>query len=103
MQEGESVLLNKMSVRFRMTYPAASEDAVKAFEALIGLSLPADYRTFLLSINGGRGPEPEGFRIETGERSMLADLYPIGDGQGYDLQAHFAHMKAELPDGVIRI
>ena len=92
-----------MSVVFRTTFPPTSDEALTAFEQQIGEPLPADYRSFLLKTNGGEQPDPEGFRVETGEGSMLAILYPVGDGTGYDLTAHFNHMKEELPSGVIPI
>jgi SMI1-KNR4 cell-wall len=92
-----------MSVTFLKTYPRTDEQSVEEFEQLIGSPLPADYRSFLLTTNGGQKPEPEGFKTETGERSMLSYLYPVGDGNGYDLQAHFHQMRSELPNGVIRI
>lgn len=92
-----------MHITFLKSNPTTDEESVKAFEEMIGFRLPADYRSFLLTTNGGQKPNPEGFKTETGERSMLSYLYPVGDGRGYDLQAHFLHMRSELPNGVIRI
>lgn len=92
-----------MNIVFRTTFSPSNEEAIAAFEQLIGEQLPTDYRNFLLKTNGGAQPDPEGFRVETGERSMLAVLYSLGDGKAYDLKAHFLHLKEELPSGVIPI
>lgn len=92
-----------MNVKFLITYQPTDEQSVEKFEELIGFPLPADYRSFLLTTNGGHKPKPEGFKTETGESSMLSYLYPVSDEEGYDLQEHFHDMRAKLPTGVIRI
>ena len=93
-----------MNLRFRAAFPPTDEAAVREYEALIGHSLPADYREFLLNTNGGKQPEPESFRVETGEKSMMSVFFPIGRrGTFYDLGGQFLTMRDELPGGVIPI
>ena len=38
------------------TGPRITEDDVHRLEQQLGLQLPADYRRFLLEVNGGRAP-----------------------------------------------
>src|SRR5436190_13389301 len=46
--------------------PRLSEKDITEFEQIIGSTLPADYRTFLLATNGGEPPEGTGwFRMKT--------------------------------------
>lgn len=55
--------------RWFITHPPLSEDAVRAFEAGISVSLPSEYRGFLMHVgNGGAGP-PYG-------------LYKLGEYEG---------------------
>lgn len=93
-----------MSVSFRSGFPQTTEGAVRDFEAAVGFRLPEDYREFLLKDNGGQQPEPDCFRVETGEITAVSVLFPIGkSGDYYDLSAHFEYQKDELPRGVIPI
>ena len=93
-----------MSVSFRSAFPPTTEGAICDYEATIGFKLPDDYREFLLKTNGGQQPEPECFRVETGEVSAVSVLFPIANSSDYyDLRAHFDHQKDELPRGVIPI
>ena len=56
------------------TRPPAPADELEAFEQLLDVSLPADYRRFLVMSNGGHcggalwyiGPSPEGRETEAG-------------------------------------
>ena len=59
---------SRVSVSPAFGSPAISEDNVAAFERDHGLSLPADYREFLLSYNGGR-PRPGWLRISAPQPS----------------------------------
>lgn len=45
-----------MGLRLRNCGPAVSEPDIAAFERRLGVSLPDDYRRFLLEVNGGGGP-----------------------------------------------
>jgi hypothetical protein len=93
-----------MSVRFLVNFPSTDEAGVREYETLIGHSLPTDFREFLLKTNGGKKPKPEGFRVETGETSMVSVFYPIGKrGTFHDLGGQFLTMRNELPEGVIPI
>ena len=52
-----------MSVTFKVNFPSTDEAGVREYESLIGFSLPAEYREFLLKINGGKKPDPNGTKI----------------------------------------
>jgi SMI1 / KNR4 family (SUKH-1) len=43
-------------VRLSNSGPPVTEADVAAFERRVGITLPADYRRFLLEVNGGDGP-----------------------------------------------
>lgn len=93
-----------MNLKFRNSFPPTTENAVLDFETTIGHRLPNDYRTFLLKDNGGEQPEPDCFRVETGEITALAVLFPIGvPNDFYDLAGHFKSKQDDLPKHVIPI
>lgn len=73
---------------FRLN-PVASPEAVAAFEERHGVSLPQEYRAFLLSVgNGGAGPG--------------CGVFPLGEFGGFktgDLSAPFPHTESwNAPD-----
>ena len=62
------------------SYPPLKEDDIVAAERQLGISLPADYRNFLLKHNGGY-PEPDafpisGFRTDGGGRLSGGEVTP---------------------------
>lgn len=52
--------------------PALTENQLLAFEASNGIKLPADYKTFLLTYNGG-APVPNAFPL-IGHRENASDI-----------------------------
>jgi len=78
--------------------PLITDQDIKSFEKTIGGRLPASYRRFLLTHNGGR-PEPH-FSKET----PLAAFYGIKAQEKYnDLLANYRRMHKWLPKEVIPI
>jgi hypothetical protein len=75
-----------MTINFESAGPAVTEEMVDAFEATLPGPLPADYRQFLLTQNGG-DPEPNWWppeisRVDFGARHFLG----LGDvGYSYSL------------------
>jgi cell wall assembly regulator SMI1 len=69
-------------IQFRISYPPASEQQVSQLEALIGRRLPDDYRTFLLTYNGGLQPREEKFNIPEVGGSLIQVFF--GFYGGYD-------------------
>ena len=53
--------------------PAADERRVATFETMLGASLPAEYRAFLLRTNGGQ-PDPPCFPVDGWENNPLGDV-----------------------------
>ena len=75
-------------------------------EKIIGVKLPEDYRTFLLTHNGGR-PEPDvGFKfnpIRQIDDSMIDWFYSIHDGKYSNLIKKFEKYKRYLPNDMLVI
>jgi hypothetical protein len=90
------------AVRFTNSGPALSESDVAAFEARHKLSLPADYRAFLLRTNGGQ-PEPNHLKLDGQAGATAADVYQLYTLEELEepLRAHRAagYPKHYLPVG----
>jgi hypothetical protein len=64
-------------------YGSLSIKELQVFEQHIGISLPDDYRDYLLTHNGGK-PENDTFHISEGEgESCLHHVYGLHDGPNY--------------------
>lgn len=83
-----------------------SETQIVAFERMVGGSLPADYRAFLLDSNGGR-VSPKRFATEDGKvESMVSILFPLSGGlNDEDLLREFQgfNLAKQLPLNLISI
>jgi ankyrin repeat protein len=75
-------------IRDSQRFGPASEDDIRAFERQYSMTLPSDYRAFLLEHNGGR-PEPSTFDI-VNNASAVHYLYGLHAGPNW----------ASLPDTV---
>lgn len=83
--------------------PRISEAIVEEFEMVANVELPADYRLFLLTINGG-APSLDTFRISGNRKSLLQYLFHLGDEQSYyNLKKRFLNHKEEIPLGYVCI
>jgi hypothetical protein len=93
----------KLPYSFRNVSRQLTEEEVHAFEAEFGASLPADYRSFLLSVNGGY-PEKRAFYYDEDKSFVLQRLYPLTD----ELESYFNlpstnHSGSEAPKGFLII
>lgn len=82
-----------------------SASAMSAAEKRLGVKLPADYKKFLRTTNGGC-PEPNCFRIPEREEALLGILYGIADNRtDGDLEYEQQEVTQwdPLPDGFIAI
>lgn len=61
----------------RKRFPLPSEKQVESLERRMNLTLPDDYRRFILEFNGGVFTEPV-FEFEGGFRDRLTAMYGIG-------------------------
>ena len=82
-------------------------EALQNAEKIIGVKLPEDYRTFLLTHNGGR-PEPDmGFKfkhpIRQFDESMIHFFYSINDGKGSNLIKEYKKHTPYMPDDMLII
>lgn len=65
------------------TGPAVTEEDVRAFEERLGVSLPEDYRLFLLQINGGRtASKATTFSFGARGRTNLNSILSLNDPKG---------------------
>jgi len=80
-------------MEFRNTGPKLSEETISAFEAHFQVTLPEDYRDFLLEHNGGRPEKNFCFDfVETGYQeteSILAEFFSMYDLE-YDYSENLA-------------
>jgi hypothetical protein len=86
--------------------PRVTEDDVRLFEREFGYELPADYRAFLLDVNGGYAPSSHCvFRLRTDE-TVLNSLFSLNATDDRDdlatAQKHYSP-DAMLPEGVLEI
>jgi hypothetical protein len=91
--------------RYRMSTPL-SEQEVRAFESRHGVTLPADYREFLLRVgNGGAGPYygvlPLGHHKAA--LPLLHQSFPHTSDWNEDSLADDAYLSDELTRGAMRI
>lgn len=82
--------------------PVISEGDVRAFESKIGATLPADYRDFLLQVNGGRTAQSHTtFGLRKGE-TILNSLHSLKEpDEQFDLETWWA--KHRVPDELLLV
>lgn len=72
-------------MKFRESGAAPTEDQVKQLESEFGISLPASYRKFLLTTNGGFPAEGNYFTAIDGDGFVLTKLWILGAEPPWDL------------------
>ena len=83
--------------------PKVSKQRVQKFERDTGLTLPADYRDFLLKHNGG-SPEKSRFEITDLREDAHLDCFYAIDGPDYmNIEKKLATWKSEMPPGFLPI
>ena len=93
------------------TGPRVTEKDVRRFEREFGHELPADYRAFLLDVNGGHAPNSHCvFTLRRGKRqdeSVLNSLYSLNTADESDDLAAVQQQRLDplikLPEGVLEI
>jgi|GEM_PF-758321 len=91
------------SIQFRTPGSPIKSGDVTEFEQRFGISLPEDYRQFLLLTNGGYQPTPETFKIEEEGETFLKELFSLNGKTFTSLEKQTVQMKSDLPAGVIPI
>jgi hypothetical protein len=88
------------NVRFKLDDPLAKNAEIQATEKHIGFPFPADYRDFLLKVNGGRILEDYVVRVEDmDEDVMIGTLFSIG--WACDIVATMNDIMATIPKGIV--
>jgi SMI1 / KNR4 family (SUKH-1) len=85
-------------------YGTTSADTIQRLEARAGISLPSDYKAFLLESNGGH-PNPDEFVVPgwLGESSAVHRLLGIHDGPNGNLETYIVRYRDRLQRGFIPI
>src|SRR5688572_7998164 len=87
-------------VTLRLEGSATDEDRVSTFEKSLGITLPREYREFLVAFNGGK-PNPGGFRLA--ERSgpytssLVNWLFGLEDIDACDLEKTRQLLEGRMP------
>jgi hypothetical protein len=83
--------------------PKLTRGRLQKFESDTGLTLPADYRAFLLKHNGG-SPVDSRFEVPDIREDVLLDYFYSIDGRsGVDLEKELATWESEMPEGFLPI
>ncbi len=95
---------NKLPWTITPLLALVSQASLAEYEASLGLSLPEDYKTFLISCNGGI-PFPHQLDIPNTKHAVLLDvLYGIKDERTPgDLVYELQHHQPDLPEGFLPI
>jgi hypothetical protein len=82
----------------------ATDEQIAEFEKTEGIILPADYRAFLKTYNGGR-PIPDCFPFGTEPGSLLDTFFELGEGESEtnDLQTKCNRYRGRIPPTVMPI
>ena len=82
----------------------ATDEQIAEFEKIEGVKLPADYRAFLMTYNGGR-PIPDCFPFGTEPGSLLDTFFELGEGEGKtnDLQTMCDQYRPRIPHTMMPI
>src|SRR5207302_1004740 len=92
-----------MATTFTEICPLADAEQLNAFEARHSLSLPDDYRRFLLHHNGGV-PQPSRVHIPQLKTDVLVDvLFALTSQRGLGLDGWIAEFGDEMPTGFLII
>ena len=75
-----------------------SLDELNEFETLIGMSLPEDYKAFMLEHNGGSIENLNHINYPNGEQG-LARLFSIKYGSGFTMEKMFLSNTERIPKG----
>jgi hypothetical protein len=82
----------------------ATDEQIAEFERSEGVTLPADFRKFLQTFNGGR-PIPDSFPIGADNGSLLNTFFQLGEGEGEmnDLQTMCDEYHGRIPPTMMPI
>jgi hypothetical protein len=92
-----------MEIEESFPKPSNHAERIAQLETNIGAPLPADYRGFLESTNGGV-PIPDGFHIsDTEGDSMVHEWFGIHDEDYGNLEENVSTFRDRVPQGVLPI
>lgn len=90
-------------ISWRTRFPQVNQGTIEAFEALIGFSIPEEYREFLLMNNGGE-PDKADFSVEGWGKTLVHVFYGLGTGyKAYDIDWSRSTFDDILPSEIIPI
>ncbi|HWO19370.1 MAG TPA: SMI1/KNR4 family protein [Kofleriaceae bacterium] len=82
----------------------ATDEQIAAFEKIEGVTLPAAYRAFLKTYNGGR-PIPDAFPYGDDDGSLMHAFFELDEGEdeSFDLQTICRRYRGRIPHTVMPI
>ena len=84
--------------------PEVTESEIAAFENQLGATLPADYRAFLLEVNGGRTARSHTVFCIRNDQTVLNTLHSLGEpAEERDLVTRWKRSRGRLPKEVLRV
>jgi len=84
--------------------PSVTETSIAAFEARLGATLPADYRAFLLDVNGGQTAANHSLFSIRKDRTILNSLNSIDHpDEQFDLATRWQRARWKLPKDVLPV
>lgn len=97
-------MMQQLSMDYSM--PPIQESDISRIERLFNITLPQDYRQFLLRYNGGR-PEPSVFRIKnyynSDNMAVIDTFLGISNGQEDSLEEYIKTYRDRMPKNIIPI
>ncbi len=93
-----------MATKINNSGSPLSESDIVRFESHLDITLPEEYRNFLLQHNGGE-PEPDEFVVPgwSGESSAISRFFSIVDNSESGLTHEITTYRNRIPDSIIPI
>ena len=93
-----------MAVTISGSHATLQEDDITELERLLGVTLPGDYRLFLLAHNGGR-PTPDGFlkSRDESDRDAIDWFLGVQAGAHNDLLSYVETYRDRIPPDLLPI
>ena len=89
-------------MRIDQTFPPTSPAQLDEFERDEGVQLPAEYREFLLTSNGGR-PDDNIVDVPDLDEVAVNDFFGLQPGEMYDLRGERAMYEGRIPPGTLPV
>jgi hypothetical protein len=94
----------KKTINFEKHFGPLKTDVLGSIEQAYNITLPKDYRDFLLVFNGGKPIESEFSLKDSSNSSLVAGFFGITDSKDYNLLFHYVVIyTGRIPSNTIPI